>query len=77
MVPLVLLPPATPFTDQVTVEFVVPLTVATNCCAAPARTLALRGATVTDTPEEGFFFLSAVFVALVAAQPAIQIVRPG
>lgn len=47
MVPLAAFPPATPFTDQLTAPFVVPLTVAVNGWVAPARTLAAVGVMLT------------------------------
>jgi len=50
-VPTVALPPAIPFTLQVTAVFAVPVTVAVNCCVAPVTTEALVGLTVTATPE--------------------------
>jgi hypothetical protein len=49
--PLAALPPVTPFTCQLTDAFDVPLTVALNVCAKPARTLAVPGETETVTPE--------------------------
>jgi hypothetical protein len=43
-------------TYQVTLEFVVPVTFAANCCELPARTLAGFGVTETCTlPEVGGF----------------------
>ena len=55
IVPVAALPPATPFTCQATEVFDEPATVALKDCVAPARTLALAGATVTVTldPEGG------------------------
>lgn len=47
IVPTDALPPATPFTFQVTFEFEVPVTVALNVCVAPARTVAGFGVTLT------------------------------
>ena len=47
MVPTVELPPATPFTDQVTAVLVVPVTVAVNCTLVPAGVVESVGATVT------------------------------
>ena len=49
IVPTVELPPATPFTAQVTVVFEDPVTVALNCCVLPSRTFALAGDTETVT----------------------------
>jgi len=48
-VPTVALPPAIPFTLQVTAVFVVFVTVAVNCCVAPVATEALVGLTLTAT----------------------------
>jgi hypothetical protein len=47
IVPLVELPPAAPFTCQLTFEFVVPETIAVNCCVALAARTTLPGETVT------------------------------
>src|SRR5260370_22941139 len=47
MVPLIASPPATPFTRQVTVWFVVPVTVAKNCWVSPVRTVIVDGVTST------------------------------
>jgi len=41
------LPPVVPFTCQLTFEFVVPETIAVNCCVAPAARVTLLGETVT------------------------------
>ena len=49
IVPTVALPPTTPFTLQFTAVFVVPVTVAVNCCVAPVTTVALVGLTLTAT----------------------------
>lgn len=43
------MPPATPFTDQVTVVFVVLVTVIVNCCVAPVVTDADVGETARVT----------------------------
>jgi hypothetical protein len=43
MVPTVALPDATPFTDQPTAWFVLPVTVAENCIVSPARIVLLEG----------------------------------
>jgi hypothetical protein len=48
-VPVVELPPVTPFTCQVTAVFTLPVTVALNDAVAPARTSALEGETLTVT----------------------------
>ena len=53
IVPVVDVPPVTPFTCQVTAVFEVPETVAANVCEAPARTLAEFGETFTDTAGGG------------------------
>lgn len=47
IVPVAALPPATPFTSQVTAVFEEPLTVAAKDCAMPIRTLAVFGETET------------------------------
>lgn len=47
IVPIVELPPAIPFTLQVTPVFVVPETLAVNTCAPPDGTLAVGGETAT------------------------------
>jgi hypothetical protein len=49
MVPTVELPPATPFTLQLTAVFEVPVTVAVNCCCPPMVTWAVVGESVTVT----------------------------
>jgi hypothetical protein len=46
IVPIVELPPAIPFTLQLTSAFVVPETLAVNTCAPPDGTLAIEGETV-------------------------------
>jgi hypothetical protein len=51
IVPAAALPPATPFTCQVTEVFVEPVTVALNDFVAPARTVALAGETAIVTPD--------------------------
>jgi hypothetical protein len=50
IVPVVAFPPATAFTDHVTLAFAFPATAAANACVAPARTDAEAGVTVTSTP---------------------------
>jgi len=45
--PRAVLPPGMPFTDQVRAVFVVPVTVAENCCVACTLTLAVSGVTST------------------------------
>jgi hypothetical protein len=72
IVPVAELPPATPFTSQVTERFDEPLTVALKDCIAPARTLALGGATVTVTldPEGGVPALDSDELFVVPVQPA-------
>jgi hypothetical protein len=50
-VPLVVFPPATPFTLQVTDALEVPPTVAVNCCVWATNTDALAGDTVTETAD--------------------------
>jgi hypothetical protein len=48
IVPVVALPPATEFTDQVTLLLVLPLTAAANDSFDPARMVAVAGVTVTE-----------------------------
>jgi hypothetical protein len=48
MEPTVELPPATPFTDQVTAVLVVPVTVAVNSTVDPAVVEESAGETVTE-----------------------------
>ena len=50
IVPVAVFPPAAAFTDHVTLVFAFPVTAAVNACVAPARTIAVAGATVTTTP---------------------------
>ena len=50
MTPAVRLPPAAPFTSQVTELLVVPVTVALNCCVCPTSRLVLVGEMVRETP---------------------------
>ena len=50
IVPVVEVPPATPLTDQVTLRFRPPVTMAVNACVWPRRTMAVAGITVTATP---------------------------
>jgi hypothetical protein len=53
MVPVAAPPPGTLLTLQVTAVFVVPLTLAVNCCVRPSRTLAVPGETVTEMEGGG------------------------
>src|SRR5271154_2827567 len=48
MKPAVRLPPVTPFTCHVTLVFVLPVTLAVNCCVPKFATLAAAGDTVTE-----------------------------
>jgi hypothetical protein len=52
IVPTVLLPPWTPLTSHATAVFVVPVTLALNCCVAPVCRLELVGDTETAIVEE-------------------------
>jgi hypothetical protein len=78
IVPVATLPPVTPFTCQLTAEFVDPATVARNDCVAPALTLALCGETETVmlAPEGGVlefppeFELEAFPLLVAPVQPA-------
>jgi hypothetical protein len=49
IVPTVVYPPATPFTDHVAPWFVLPVTVAVNCCVCPTSTVGAAGFTPTTT----------------------------
>jgi hypothetical protein len=49
IVPIVEVPPATPFTLQITLAFAEPVTVALNCRVAAGATVAVTGATLTLT----------------------------
>lgn len=51
IVPVLEVPPLTPFTVQYTLVFVVPATVAVNCCVNPLGTVAAVGATDNVTRE--------------------------
>ena len=53
MVPTDEFPPVLPFTDQVTPVFVVPVTVAVNCCCSPRNTDTAAGETETVTEGGG------------------------
>jgi hypothetical protein len=57
IVPAAALPPGVPFTCQVTVVFVVPVTVAVNCVVAPGLSVAVVGVTVTVICEGGVLLL--------------------
>lgn len=72
IVPVAELPPVTPFTCHVTSVFDVPDTVAPKDCVAPARTLALRGDTLTVTPDpdDGVLELELEELVVVPVQPA-------
>jgi hypothetical protein len=56
---------APPLTAQVTFVFVVPDTMALNCCVLFTATLAVAGAIVTEIDDDGL---------LVAAQPAMTVI---
>jgi len=55
-VPVVAFPPPTPFTDQFTWVFAVPVTVVEKDCVALARTFAVVGATLTVICGGGVVF---------------------
>src|SRR5215470_6824691 len=74
MTPTVAFPPAVPFTDQVTVSALSPVTVAVNCCTWPAATNAVCGeivtaavGAVTVTIAEAVFVVSVLLVAITVA----------
>ncbi len=50
IVPVVAVPPATPFTSHVTAVLDVLVTLAANCCGPPAATNTEVGETETETP---------------------------
>jgi hypothetical protein len=69
IVPTVASPPAIPFTDQVTVVVLLPVTVAVNCCVWPTPTVTAEGETETwicvkVTVAVAVFELSATLVAV-------------
>src|SRR5256885_16234220 len=68
MVPTLGLPPFTPSTDQVIAGFVCPVTVAVNCCVAPAAITAVVGfidmPLTTVTWAVAFLLASAALVAV-------------
>jgi hypothetical protein len=49
IVPTVTYPPATPFTDHVAPSFVLPVTVAANCCTCSTITVCAEGLTATTS----------------------------
>jgi hypothetical protein len=53
MVPIVEFPPAIPFTCQLTLALVLPVTLAWKVCGVPAGTIAVDGVTVTVTVGKG------------------------
>lgn len=67
MVPAEALPPTTPFTNQSTEVFVVPLTVAANCFVPPGANEAEVGETATDTVAGGAVIETEAFAALVVS----------
>jgi hypothetical protein len=78
MVPVAELPPWTPFTCQVTLVFVVPLTVALNCFVLPPGKVTAAGEIVTDTTTTGALMLTvalaeyaelATLVAVIVTDP--------
>jgi hypothetical protein len=66
-VPTLEFPPVAPFTDQVTLVFVVPETVAVNCCVFPAAKVAVVGETDTLTVTAGWIVTFACANRLVSA----------
>jgi hypothetical protein len=76
MVPTVVLPPVTPSTDHVTAVFVVPVTVAVNCCVEFIARLTevgliLTATVVTVTEALADLVGSALLVALTVCEPAV------
>jgi hypothetical protein len=74
IVPVEALPPTTPFTDQFTVLFALPVTIAVKGCVEPARTLAVPGAILIEVlagdgggagaPVDAVFTQPAVYAAM-------------
>jgi hypothetical protein len=77
IVPLVALPPATPFTCQVTPLFCESFeTVAVNCCVCPVFTLAVAGVTLTEMASAVNIIVAlAVFAVLACAIAVIVTVE--
>lgn len=72
-VPTVLLPPCTPFTSHMTDVFVVPVTMAINCCVAPVCRLEVVGDTDTVTVGVGGFTVT-IALALFVVSAALRAV---
>jgi hypothetical protein len=70
IVPVEALPPPTPFTDQFTVLFALPVTIAVKGCVEPARTLAIPGAMLMEVLA-GDGGGAGVPVEAVLTQPAV------
>ncbi len=66
MVPVLLFPPVTPLTCQVTAVFEVPVTVAANCCVFCVTMLAVLGAIATVIPGVGAPLTGVTVTAAVA-----------
>lgn len=73
MVPVAVLPPATPATIQVTAALLEPSTVAVNCSVAPVITVADAGLTVTVSWME---ITAAATLALFAVLTAVTVTLP-
>jgi len=77
MIPTVAFPPVTPSTAHVTAVFEDPVTVAWNCCVAPAWMAALTGVTATEivcvaeTVALADLVVSAALVAVIVCCPAV------
>jgi hypothetical protein len=67
IVPTVLLPPRTPLTSQLTAVFVVPVTLALNCCVAPTCKLDVVGETDTATAVAGGLTVTLAFALFVVS----------
>ena len=74
IVPVVALPPVTPFTCHVTDRLDVPVTVAVNAWDAPARTV--TGFGETETPALGGGFTELLGPPVTPAQPLCHNVAP-
>ena len=70
MAPKAALPPAIPFTLQVTPVFAEPVTVALNCCVSPLATLGLLGESASDVSVAAL----TVRVSLALTLPSVAVI---
>jgi hypothetical protein len=71
IVPVLALPPATPFTCQVTAVLLVFFTVAAKVCVLAATTLAVAGETETVTEAGGGVALAPVIFTVAEAETLV------